>query len=346
LAQALRVRGYYRPIDSDAARERPPVSLLVLIEGDTAPGPAGWLAAQRPAEASFPGDEGWLAFAHEDAAAERLARNLLAAHPTAPAALLPLTGDARREALAYPANHARHPMVALASGEALGSAPLLDEAVRTATASNAGLAFALPYYDGAASFGGALLASFHNALIAPTFGALALAGSPRFAFAGLWTCTRSGLATALANGGDPLPAAAVPTRDLALAFARQERRNRVLRRRLPAVLPERPAWQALQAAWRALPITSRAQRLLLLLSWCPLALAVVASLIGLLSPSLPLGLALSPPLVVAGTRLAALASHHRGALRGVSGARPMLAMLVVEGVLLPAIAAGIGKRRS
>ena len=119
----------------------------------------------------------------------------------------------------------------------------------------------------------------------------------------------------------------------------------MLRRRLPAALPERTAWQPLQAAWRALPIPSGAQRLLLLLSWSPLALAVVASPIGLLTPSLPLWLALAPLLAVAGTRLTALASLLRGALRGVSGVRAMLAMLVVEGVLVPAIAAGIGNRR-
>jgi hypothetical protein len=345
LAQALRVRSYYRPIDSDTARERPPVSLLILLQGDAAPGAAGWLAALRPAAANSPGDEGWLAFAHEDAAAGRLAANLLAAHPTAPVALLPLAGNAREAALAYPAAHARHPLVAIAAGEALGGAPLLDEAVRTAGGTDAGLTFALPHYVGARDFGGALLASFHNALIAPTFAALAATGSPRFAFAGLWAFNRSALAAALASAAHPVPPAARPSRSLSLEFSRQERRNRVLRRRLPVTLPKHAAWPALRSAWRALPLTGVPQRLLLLTSWSPLPMAALASLIGVLTPNLPTLSALTPLLVVASARIGALAILSRGGLRAAGGWRVMLATVVVEGALMSAIAIGVGDRR-
>lgn len=348
LAQALQVRGYYRPIDSDQARERPPVSLVVWLEGAASAGAAHWLHALRPARGAFAGDEGWLAYAAEDAAAGEAAQALLASEPQVPVSRVLLVARTRAHAIEQALAHAREPLLGFAEGSCWGNAPLLDEGVRTAEGTQFGLAFALPYQARASTLGGALLAAYQNALVAPSWGVVAFAGSPRFAFEGFWTTTRSGLSAATAAGNPEGTHALARGRALALAFARQERRNRVLRRTLARATPALrlpAAWVALQREWRALPIGSGARRALLALSWSPLALAALAALLGTLAPSIGSSLAVAPLLWVVMARAAALLSLNGSVYRGLPKHHLLLAQVLLEGLVLPMLWLRLAFRR-
>lgn len=344
--QAVRVSRYYRPIDSDALHDRPPLSLVVAVR---AAGPDLPSALGRSVGALRPGDELLIAVDARDAtavadaeagaaAATAVARRVptdgrgparvevVRAHPPTPS---PSTdpehaSDARVAALrAAAVERAAHRLLAFVEDDVALAAPTLDEVVRTAANDGVGAAFALPYVAAGARGRSAWRAAFANQWKTPALAALALRGAPRFVAEGLWATTRAAwLAAEAADPGGTRAALGLTPAEVrrGAAFHATGRRNRVVRRMLPrspapvpgAAGPGRDGVPV--AGWRAGGPLGHA---LAALGANPVPLGLAATLIGLTTQAVPAAVAFVPAVAAMGWRMAALATLNGGPYRGL-----------------------------
>jgi ceramide glucosyltransferase len=337
LATAWRVRGFHRPIDSDVARERPPLSLLVPLHG-AAPGLRarleGALAALRPT------DELLLAVETSADPAYAVAEALRSAHPGRRLAIV-LSGPAgarmgKQHNLAAALPRAAHELVAFMDDDVELDGPVLDEGARTAGAPGAGAAFALPYAAGRGPVGGAIVAAYTNYAFSPAMGALALQGAPKFLIGGFWVVARPALDAA---GGLEAQTRTVSD-DAALGRALHAAgfRNRALRR------PVRLAHEPLDLAggvrqllkWLTLlRAEGAALYLVVALAWNPLAIGVAAGLVGWAAPALPPATVAAAVGLVALARVGAVLALDRTVYRAVPRGRYLAITLLHEALLAP-----------
>lgn len=336
LATALRVRRFYRPIDSDAPAERPPVSLLVPLKG-AAPELAARL--RRIVACTRPGDQVLLALETTDDPAHAVADRIAREH-TAGRVQVVLAGPAgdrlgKPHNLAAALPHAQHALLAFVDDDVELECAVLDEGARTAGVTGVGAAFALPYYAGRGPLGGALVAAYTNYAFAPSMGDLALRGSPRFLLGGCWVTTRAALDAA--GGIEPHVHALADDASLGRALHAAGRRNRTLRR--PVRLAHEPfdvaAGVQQLLKWLTL-LRAEGLRLYLVaaVAWNPVALALAAAWV-----AIPAGVASAAAALVFGATLALRAAAVLVLNRSVYPALPrtrfLAATLAHETLLAP-----------
>jgi ceramide glucosyltransferase len=347
LATALRVRRFFRPIDSDVPAERPPLSVLVPLKG----GAAGLEARlDGLVDVTRPGDQLLFAVETTDDAAHAVAAAVRRRHPARDVGIV-VSGPAgdrmgKQHNLAAALPRAVHALVAFMDDDVELDGAVLDEGARLAGAPGAGAAFALPYYGGRGAAGGDLVAAYANYGFVPNMAALALRGAPRFIIGGFWVTTRAALAAA--GGLEPHTRTVSDDAAIGRALHAAGRRNRPLRR------PVRLAHEGLGIADGARQVLKwltllRAEGaglyLVIALAWNPLALAVVAGLVGWAAPFVPLPVAAGLVAVVAACRVACVLLLNRSVYRALPRTRFIAATLVHEALLAPALFLVAGFRR-
>jgi hypothetical protein len=341
LATALRMRGFHRPIDSDVPAERPPVSVLVPLEG-VAPGLGARL--QGLVRATRPNDQLLLAMETDDDDAHAVADALRRAQPGRDVAIV-LTGPAgdrmvKQHNLAAALPHARHALVAFMDGDVEIDVAVLDEGARLAGVPGAGAAFAVPYYAGSGPWGGGLVAAYANYAFAPNLAALALRGAPRFILGSFWVTTRAALDAA--GGLEPhtrtVSGGAATGAGVGRALHAAGRRNRTLRR--PVRLVHEPL-SAVDGArrlleWLTLLRAGGAGRYATIaLAWNPLALAIAAGLVGWAAPPVPPALAAAVVALVVVARGAVVLALNRSVYRSLAPTRFLGTLLAYEACVAP-----------
>lgn len=185
-----RGRGRDRAPDDD----RPPMSVLVPLKG-AAPGLSGRL--ERLLSAGRPNDQFVFAMEGTDDPAYAVVLTVREAHSRRDIEIA-LSGPAgermgKQHNLAAAAAVAKHALVASMDDDVEIHAALLDEGARLASGTEAGVAFAMPYYLPGASSGGALVAAYTNYGFSLHMGALALRPEPKFIVGGFWVTSRAAM---------------------------------------------------------------------------------------------------------------------------------------------------------
>jgi cellulose synthase/poly-beta-1,6-N-acetylglucosamine synthase-like glycosyltransferase len=343
LGTTLRVRRYYRPIDSDVPAERPPVSVLVPLTGAAAGVEA---RLERLVAVTRPSDQLLFAVEAEDDPAHAVAVAVRRRHPARDIGIV-LSGPAGERlgkqhdlAAAFPC--ATHALVAFMDDDVELDGPVLDEGARLAGAPGAGAAFALPYRAGrgavGAAIGGNIVAAYANYGFVPTMASLASHGAPRFIMGSFWVTTRAALDAA--GGLEPHTRTVRDDAALGRALRKAGRRNRPLRR--PVRLAQEPlglvdcARQVL--SWLTL---LRAEGLGVYLwiawAWNPLALAIAAGLVGWVAPFVADQVAGGLVGAVAATRAGSVLLLNRSVYKALPRTRFVGTTLTYEALLAPAL---------
>jgi hypothetical protein len=345
LATALRMRGFHRPIDSDVPAERPPVSVLVPLEG-AAPGLAERL--QGLVRATRTHDQLLLAMETADDDAHPIAEALRRAHPGRDVAIV-LAGPAgdrmgKGHNLAAALPHVRHALMAFMDDDVEIEGAVLDEGVRLAGVPGAGAAFGVPYYAGRGPWGGDLVAAYTNYAFAPNMAVLALRGAPRFILGAFWVTT--GAALDAAGGLEPhtrtvsddAAIGAATGAAIGRALHAAGRRNRTLRR--PVRLVHAPLSAADGArhllGWLTLLRAEGAGvYATIALAWNPLGLAIAAGLVGWAAPPVPPPLAAAVVALVVVARGAVVLALNRSVYRSLAPTRFLGTLLAYEACIAP-----------
>ena len=341
LLSALRVRRAYRPLDSVAPTERPPMSVIAALPRDRT---ARDEQLERLLAATNRGDQLVLVRDDDDSAA--LGPSGGRQHADAGRDVVFVTAapamDARRPhpfAAALP--HLHHALVACLDDGVEIAATNLDEAARlvaptTIGVSGTGAAFAFCYHVGPVPLGGALLAAFTNGTLNAHLASLALRGTPRFLPAGVCVTTRAALETALARG--PQAADGRPSVLLGQALRRTRQRLRPLRRPVPM----RP--QRLGVAEGIAHVLGELGRLRtdvgghyvgLAVGWNPLGMALLAAVLGFAATNVPAAVVASLLGVTALARALTLLVLNRGFYRVAPATRFLTTTLLFEALLAP-----------
>lgn len=353
LRTATRVRGYYRPIDSDVASERPPVTVLVALTRD-APGLARRLdalvQATRAGDLTHLGDQLLLALESADDPAHAVAQQVRRAHPTRDIGIVLAgptgAGLGERRQLSAALAHANHALLAFMADDVELERANLDEGIRLASVAGAGAVFAFPYYAGDGPLGGGLVAAYNNYGFVPTMASLASQGAPRFLIDGLWVTTRTALD--VAGGLERHTRSLNPDATIGEAMRAAGRRNRPMRR------PVRRAHPALAPLDGVHDVLERLTQLraqgavlyaMMALSWNPLALALVAGLVGWATPGIAGAVAAAVVGVTVLLRSSAVMLLNRGVYRALPRTRYLASTLLFEAALAPWLVVLAGLRR-
>jgi hypothetical protein len=194
----------------------------------------------------------------------------------------------------------------------------------------------VPYYAGRGSWGGGMVAAFHNYGFAPNMAALALRGAPRFILGSFWVVTR----TALDAAGGLEPHTRAPSYATAIGRALQAagRRNRTLRRPVRVALERRPAIAGAQhlLTWLTrLRAEGADGYATIAIAWNPLALAMLAGLLGWVAAAVPLPVAATVVGLVVVARCAVVLVLNRSVYRALEPTRFLGTLLAYEAWIAP-----------
>ena len=341
LLSALRVRRAYRPLDSVAPAERPPMSVIAALASDPA---ALDEQLERLVAATRRGDQLVLVSDGQEGADPGMAGSRQHAHPTHDVVLVTAattTGARRPHPFAAALPHLNHALVACLDDGVEIAATNLDEAARLVAPTTIGVSgtnavFAFCHHVGPVSLGGALLAAFTNGTLIPHLASLSLRGTPRFLPGGVCVTTHGALETALARGSQAGNGG--PTVLLGQALRRTRQRLRPLRRPVP-LRPQRLG--VAEGIGRVLDelVRLRAQGVGLYLGlavgWNPLGVALLAALLGLTATTVPGAVAASVLGLTALARAATVLVLNRGFYRLAPASHFLATTLLFETLLAP-----------
>jgi ceramide glucosyltransferase len=347
LASTLNVRRSYRPIDSDVPQERPPVSVLVPLEG-AAPGLADRL--ERLVAATRDGDQVLLAMEWESDPAHTVCRELRRAHPDRDVEVV-LAGPAgermgKQHNLAAAWPRVAHQLVAVMDDDAVLTGANLDEGARLAGRRNAGAAFAIPYYAGAGPLGGAVVAAYTNYGFSLNMGSIALRGTPRFIVGCFWVASRSALSAI--GGFEPFTRTVSDDAAIGRAMRKAGLHNRPMRRPVRLALEQLSLAAGVRRVVERLTLL-RAEGLGLYLTiavaWHPPALAALAFLVGVASPLVPTAVATGVLVAAVASRAASVLLLNRAVYSALARSRFLLTTLLYDLFVAPvALAVAAGRR--
>ena len=353
LRTAAQVRGHYRPIDSDVPSERPPVTVLVPLRRDT-PGLARRLdalvRATRAGDLTHLGDQLLLALESVDDPAHAVAQDVRRAHPTREIGIV-LAGPpgerlGERHQLAVALTHANHALLAFMADDVELERANLDEGIRLASVPGAGAVFAIPYYAGNGPLGGGVVAAYNNYGFVPTMASLATRGAPRFLIDGLWVTTRTALD--VAGGLERHTRSLHADAAIGEAMRAAGRRNRPMRRpvrRVHAALGPLDGVRHVLERLTLLRAQGAVLYAMMALSWNPLALALVAGLVGWATPGIAAGIAVGVVGVTVALRCSGVVLLNRGVYRRLPRTRYLASTLLFEAAVAPWLVVLAGFRR-
>ena len=342
LVSASRVRAAYRPLDSSVPIERPPISLLaVLDEAHLEQGERvdQLLAATRKDDQLVLLVRGANGRRYRlEQVLERLEAvrgvSVVSAHAT------PGGGD---EAQVFEAasRRADHALVAFVDENIEIAAANLDEGARLLSPTSIGVTgtggtFAFPYAREALTLGDAAVAAHHNATLLPHLAALGLRGTPRIVLPGFWMATRNAL--------DAAASAPRRTAEVSLSswvghrLRASRQRVRPLRRPVPAALERlRPAdgMRRVMTSLRDLRALGLGLFSGLAITWNPLGLVMAAAILGLASGSVPVSAVIALVLLVALLRAASVVVLNAGFYRLTPVTRFLASTLLFEALVAP-----------